>query len=61
MLLGVHNVRNASEIQRVSVEKAFPHKDYNATDFKNDIMLLKVRDKMYWVWTFSGVISSFCF
>lgn len=43
MLLGVHNVKHKDEIQRINVDQTFPHKDYNATNYKNDIMLLKVR------------------
>ncbi|XP_074491763.1 granzyme E-like [Sebastes fasciatus] len=45
VLLGVHNVHNKAEIQSISVEQSFPRKDYNATDFKNDIMLLKLSSK----------------
>ncbi|XP_071343584.1 granzyme E-like [Trachinotus anak] len=46
VLLGVHDVHKIKEIRRVSVEQTFPHKDYNATDFKNDIMLLKLKSKV---------------
>ncbi|XP_070816901.1 granzyme B-like [Chaetodon trifascialis] len=43
--LGVHNIHNSNGVQRVSVQQAFPHKDYNATIFINDIMLLKLSSK----------------
>lgn len=43
VLLGAHNVNSNSEIQRISVEQAFPHKHFNATSLVNDVMLLKVR------------------
>ncbi|XP_050933437.1 granzyme E isoform X12 [Lates calcarifer] len=46
-LLGVHNVRDSNGIQRISVEDTFPHKDYNATEFINDIMLLKLSSKAH--------------
>ncbi|XP_018522821.1 granzyme B-like [Lates calcarifer] len=46
-LLGVHNYRNSNGIQRISVEDMFPHKDYNATELTNDIMLLKLRSKAH--------------
>ncbi|XP_071342791.1 granzyme B(G,H)-like [Trachinotus anak] len=45
ILLGLHDVRNSEEIQRVSVKEAFPHKDYDENGFKNDIMLLKLKTK----------------
>ncbi|XP_028443781.1 granzyme G-like [Perca flavescens] len=45
VVLGVHNFRNSNELQRISVEQAFPHKEYNETDFNNDIMLLKLSAK----------------
>ncbi|XP_070688752.1 granzyme G-like [Pempheris klunzingeri] len=46
-LLGVHNVLNANEIQRVSVEKTFPHKAFNRSEpTKKDIMLLKLSSKV---------------
>uniref|UniRef100_A0A4W6C5R8 trypsin n=1 Tax=Lates calcarifer TaxID=8187 RepID=A0A4W6C5R8_LATCA len=44
-LLGVHNVHNSNGIQRISVEDTFPHKDYNAAELTNDIMLLKLSSK----------------
>ncbi|XP_045906642.1 granzyme E-like [Micropterus dolomieu] len=44
-LLGLHNFRESNNIQNISVEQTFPHKDFNATDFKNDIMLLKLNSK----------------
>ncbi|XP_070765324.1 granzyme B(G,H)-like [Enoplosus armatus] len=45
VLLGVHNAHNSNEIQKICVEQTFPHDDYSATDFKNDIMLLKLSSK----------------
>ncbi|KAK5930986.1 hypothetical protein CgunFtcFv8_027178 [Champsocephalus gunnari] len=45
VLLGVHNVKHNDEIQRINVDQTFPHKDYNATNYKNDIMLLKLSSK----------------
>ncbi|XP_045906643.1 granzyme G-like [Micropterus dolomieu] len=45
VLLGVHNVHNSGEVQRVSVDQTFPHKDFNSTLLKNDIMLLKLNSK----------------
>ncbi|XP_061593018.1 mast cell protease 2-like [Cololabis saira] len=44
VLLGLHNatIRHYKEVQILSVDKAFPHKGYNAAGFKNDIMLLKL-------------------
>ncbi|XP_026015857.1 granzyme G-like isoform X1 [Astatotilapia calliptera] len=44
-LLGVHNVNSNSEIQRISVEQPFPHKNFNQTSLKNDVMLLKLSSK----------------
>ncbi|XP_040897050.1 granzyme B-like [Toxotes jaculatrix] len=46
-LLGVHNAKENDEIQRICVEKIFPHKHYNATDYQNDIMLLKLSSKAH--------------
>ncbi|XP_076583084.1 granzyme B-like [Chaetodon auriga] len=43
--LGVHNFHNSNGVQRVSVQQAFPHKDYNATALMNDIMILKLSSK----------------
>ncbi|XP_042340117.1 granzyme B(G,H)-like [Plectropomus leopardus] len=45
VLLGVHNMRNSDEVQNISVAQSFPRKDFNATNFKNDIMLLKLTSK----------------
>lgn len=45
VLLGVHNVKHNDEIQRINVDQTFPHKGYNATNYKNDIMLLKLSSK----------------
>ncbi|XP_074491764.1 granzyme B(G,H)-like [Sebastes fasciatus] len=44
-LLGVHNAHNRAEIQTISVEGKYPHKDYNVVDHKGDIMLLKLSSK----------------
>ncbi|XP_031599412.1 granzyme G-like [Oreochromis aureus] len=44
-LLGVHHVYHNNEIQRISVEQPFPHKYFNQTSFKNDVMLLKLSSK----------------
>ncbi|XP_037625718.1 granzyme B(G,H)-like [Sebastes umbrosus] len=44
-LLGLHNARNRAEIQNISVEKKYPHEDYNEDDHKGDIMLLKLSSK----------------
>ncbi|XP_074491766.1 granzyme B(G,H)-like [Sebastes fasciatus] len=41
-LLGVHNVHNRAEIQNISVEKKYPHEDFNEVDYEGDIMLLKL-------------------
>lgn len=43
VLLGVHNFLKCKGVQHISVEQAFPHEDYDVTDLKNDIMLLKVK------------------
>lgn len=45
VLLGVHNAHKTSEGQSISVEQTFPRKDFNKTDLKNDIMLLKLSSK----------------
>ncbi|XP_070816903.1 granzyme G-like [Chaetodon trifascialis] len=45
VLLGVHDIHNTDEIQTISVEQACPHKDYNAANYMNDIMLLKLSSK----------------
>ncbi|XP_023265446.1 granzyme E-like [Seriola lalandi dorsalis] len=47
VLLGVHDFFNTHQVQKISVEKAFPHKDYDAIRFKNDIMLLKLKSKAH--------------
>ncbi|KAM8873603.1 granzyme E-like [Spinachia spinachia] len=44
VLLGVHDVDSKPE-QAVLVAQAFLHEDYNDTDFRNDIMLLKLSSK----------------
>uniref|UniRef100_A0A3Q1JIG5 trypsin n=1 Tax=Anabas testudineus TaxID=64144 RepID=A0A3Q1JIG5_ANATE len=45
VLLGLHNVHNHTNVQNISVEQAFPHKDFNTNDYTNDIMLLKLSSK----------------
>ncbi|XP_075944672.1 granzyme B(G,H)-like [Anarhichas minor] len=45
VLLGVHDVHNSNGNQRISVAQTFPHEDFNAKDFSNDIMLLKLSSK----------------
>ncbi|XP_040897052.1 granzyme B-like isoform X2 [Toxotes jaculatrix] len=46
-LLGAHDISNSNEIQRIHVEKTFPNKHYNGTDYENDIMLLKLSSKAH--------------
>uniref|UniRef100_A0A4W6BJ67 trypsin n=1 Tax=Lates calcarifer TaxID=8187 RepID=A0A4W6BJ67_LATCA len=46
-LLGVHNACNCAGVQRIPVKAAFPHKDYNETEYTNDIMLLKLSSKAH--------------
>ncbi|XP_034567032.1 granzyme E [Notolabrus celidotus] len=41
--LGSHTIRDNHE--GITVEKAFPHEDYDASDCSNDIMLLKLSSK----------------
>ncbi|XP_031724360.1 granzyme B(G,H)-like [Anarrhichthys ocellatus] len=45
VLLGVHDVQNSNGKKRISVAQTFPHEDFNANDFRNDIMLLKLSSK----------------
>ncbi|XP_039984909.1 granzyme B(G,H)-like [Xiphias gladius] len=45
VLLGVHNFKKTNEIQNISVGESFPHKEYDPTGYKNDIMLLKLSSK----------------
>lgn len=61
VLLGVHNSQNSDEIQTISVQQVFPHTNYNATSFKDDIMLLKVKTNVsnfvkstFFIFTFSS-------
>ncbi|KAM7011975.1 granzyme E-like [Tautogolabrus adspersus] len=42
--LGFHNYSNRK--MSIRVEKAFPHEDYSATGYRNDIMLLKLSSKI---------------
>uniref|UniRef100_G3PI05 trypsin n=1 Tax=Gasterosteus aculeatus aculeatus TaxID=481459 RepID=G3PI05_GASAC len=44
VFLGVHDVHGKG-IQVLSVAQTFQHQDYNATDFRNDMMLLKLSSK----------------
>uniref|UniRef100_UPI0037E75FE7 granzyme E-like n=1 Tax=Semicossyphus pulcher TaxID=241346 RepID=UPI0037E75FE7 len=44
VLLGFHHISN-NRIN-IPVEKKFPRKDFNATDCKNDLMLLKLNSKI---------------
>ncbi|XP_074491768.1 granzyme B(G,H)-like [Sebastes fasciatus] len=44
-LLGVHDATNRIDIQTIPVEVKYPHEDYNVTDHKRDIMLLKLSSK----------------
>ncbi|XP_030583863.1 mast cell protease 1A-like [Archocentrus centrarchus] len=52
--LGVHNIHGSNEIQRISVEQAFPHQHFNGTSFVNDVMLLKLTSKA----KFSGNVKA---
>ncbi|XP_033478359.2 granzyme-like protein 1 [Epinephelus lanceolatus] len=45
VLLGLHNYRNRTGVQRVMVKQTFLHEDYNAVTYENDIMLLKLSTK----------------
>ncbi|XP_069006263.1 granzyme G-like [Embiotoca jacksoni] len=45
VILGLHNFNTKKDIQRVSVGRTFPHKGYNRSDFKDDIMLLQLSAK----------------
>lgn len=45
VLLGLHNYNNRKNVQTLSVEEAIPHKNYNPTTYKNDIMYLKLKSK----------------
>ncbi|XP_028259497.1 granzyme B-like [Parambassis ranga] len=45
VLLGLHDIHNRVDVQSLSVEQSFPHKGYNVTDLRNDIMLLKLSSK----------------
>ncbi|XP_026202056.1 granzyme E-like [Anabas testudineus] len=44
VILGLHDIHNSPGNQTISVQQAFPHKDYNATSYENDIILLKVKE-----------------
>lgn len=56
-LLGVHNVNSNSEIQRISAEQPFPHKNFNQTSLKNDVMLLKVRVSLHRKYNIMKILS----
>uniref|UniRef100_A0A3Q1KG32 trypsin n=1 Tax=Anabas testudineus TaxID=64144 RepID=A0A3Q1KG32_ANATE len=45
VILGLHDIHNSPGNQTISVQQAFPHKDYNATSYENDIILLKLSTK----------------
>uniref|UniRef100_A0A3Q0T5J8 trypsin n=1 Tax=Amphilophus citrinellus TaxID=61819 RepID=A0A3Q0T5J8_AMPCI len=42
VFLGLHDYRKQNGVWRVNVYKKFQHKGFNETDFRNDIMLLKL-------------------
>ncbi|XP_041647581.1 granzyme B(G,H)-like [Cheilinus undulatus] len=46
VLLGLHNFHEQNGVQKVSVEQAFPHKDYNPTEYTHDVMLLKLSSEV---------------
>ncbi|XP_056270858.1 granzyme B(G,H) [Pseudoliparis swirei] len=54
VFLGLHNIKDSGATKR-TVTQAFPHKDYNATDFRNDIMLLKLSSKVHFTTNVSPV------
>ncbi|XP_068447583.1 granzyme B(G,H)-like [Clinocottus analis] len=45
VILGLHNLEEGNGEPRIPVAQSFPHKDYNATNYRNDIMLLQLRSK----------------
>uniref|UniRef100_A0A8C8VXC7 Peptidase S1 domain-containing protein n=1 Tax=Peromyscus maniculatus bairdii TaxID=230844 RepID=A0A8C8VXC7_PERMB len=46
VILGAHNIKAQEETQQIiPVAKAIPHPDYNAENWSNDIMLLKLQRK----------------
>ncbi|XP_034386495.1 granzyme B(G,H)-like [Cyclopterus lumpus] len=45
VFLGLHNIKESYGQPRITVEQAFPHKGYNASNYINDIMLLKLSSK----------------
>uniref|UniRef100_A0A669DS78 trypsin n=1 Tax=Oreochromis niloticus TaxID=8128 RepID=A0A669DS78_ORENI len=45
VVLGLHSVHSSKETQRISVEEAFPHEQFNPISFVNDVMLLKLTTK----------------
>ncbi|KAM9386165.1 granzyme B(G,H)-like [Pholidichthys leucotaenia] len=45
VILGLHDYHNQGGTQKMRVAQRFPHKDYNAAGYKNDIMLLKLSSK----------------
>ena len=61
VLLGVHNLeKKTDDIQKIPVAQAFPHKDYNTTEYTNDIMLLKVKHRLLPL-KFLQLIAKICF
>ncbi|XP_041646714.1 granzyme G-like [Cheilinus undulatus] len=46
VLLGLHNYYDQNGVQKVSVEQAFPHEDYNPKNCLHDIMLLKLSSEV---------------
>lgn len=46
-----------SEIQRISAEQPFPHKHFNQTSLKNDVMLLKVRVSLHRKYNIMKILS----
>ncbi|XP_015246808.1 PREDICTED: granzyme B-like [Cyprinodon variegatus] len=43
--LGLHDVDNKDNAERITVEQAFPHSHFNSNTYINDIMLLKLSSK----------------
>ncbi|KAM4548905.1 granzyme G isoform 2-T2 [Odontesthes bonariensis] len=46
VFLGLHNVHKmTNEVQHITVQQTFPHKDFNISAMTNDVMLLKLSSK----------------
>ncbi|KAM9384831.1 granzyme B(G,H)-like [Pholidichthys leucotaenia] len=45
VLLGLHNFHKRQDVQQITVTETFPHKYYNQSNFKNDLMILKLSSK----------------